>query len=81
MKKLKIEMSLQDVCYKPTKKLKHVHGQRVVSGVVTVKNEYNEDRAQLFIPTDAKDQYTTPLLKTCLRGCKSLVKKAHSWLM
>ena len=55
------EIIKMDVCYKPTKKFKHVNGQKVVSGVVTIKNENNEDRAQWFVPTDAKDQYTTPL--------------------
>jgi hypothetical protein len=50
-----------DVCYKGVKKFKHVNSQKVVSGIVTIKNECNEVRSQFFVPTDAQDQYKLPL--------------------
>lgn len=50
-----------DVMYKGPKKIKRVRGQKLVDGVVSLKNEFNAKRSEFFVVTDSKDQYETPL--------------------
>ena len=63
MKKRGARILKIDACYKPCKKIKRLNGQKVVSAIITVKNECNEDRSQWLVPTDAQDQYVTPLTR------------------
>ena len=61
MKKRVARILKIDACYKPCKKMKRLNGQKVVSVIITVKNECNEDQSQWLVSTDAQDQYVTLL--------------------
>jgi hypothetical protein len=61
VKKRGVEVMKIDVSYKGAAKIKRVNGQKIVSGIVSLMNGYNEQRSQWYVTTDAKDQYIAPL--------------------
>ena len=50
-----------DASFKEAKHLAQCNGEAVFSGLLTIKNQYNEARSQFRILTDAQDQYLEPI--------------------
>lgn len=60
-KRRSIEVAYVDVSYKGAKKIFRFGGEKLVDGLVTLKNNNNETRSQWFVPSDARDNYERPI--------------------